>query len=500
MASKGKGKGREVNISLAIQRSATTGKNRDEVYDIDVVPDDVWLFLFDYLTTPDLNSVSKVSKKFYALTQRPLLRELTWAKATGAQRNVEDWGDGGTLESFRGVVRKVNVKLSYKKVNQHSALVLAVDWELYDSIHHRLLSFTNLRSLELTNTIITPALYQVLEGIPSLRELGIFRCTFIWTYIYFPLLSNLGRQAPGPGLFVYNTNNRTFQHQHGIARAPSDPAQRAAHQTWLLDNTTFDFASRLSHITSLSLKCNRYSSDTDDLPYPPSEISRPAILHPLYLLSIPSLTTLTLTWTPTLAQVFDVLSKNQGVNATMLYAANPFNLALFTPLLAPLAHLRHLTLVVDDLSREMMESIVQLLGHRTHPARVHLKVGKHTLTEQNIGTAQFRLGGVYRYEGPLPIASLLMAESAGSMEEVCMNEASVVLVVLETAIRVAAYQYHRLNQMVLTTTCVCDLVDCWKVSFWGKKDEKSANLFSLSNTFRLFRTVYPYIAREYKSC
>ncbi|KAF5338080.1 hypothetical protein D9611_014208 [Ephemerocybe angulata] len=116
MASKGKGKGREVNISLAIQRS--------KEYDIDVVPDDVWLFLFDYLGTPDLNAVSKVSKKFYALTQRPLLRELTWAKATGAQRNVEDWGDGGTLESFRGVVRKVNVKLSYKKVNQHSALVL----------------------------------------------------------------------------------------------------------------------------------------------------------------------------------------------------------------------------------------------------------------------------------------------------------------------------------------------------------------------------------------
>jgi len=119
-----KGKGREVNISLAIQRSVTTSKVIKEAYDVHVVPDDVWLFLFEYLSTPDLSSVSKASKKFYALTQRPILRELTWAKATGALRNVQDWGNGAPLEQFRGVVRKVNVKLSYKKVNQNSALLL----------------------------------------------------------------------------------------------------------------------------------------------------------------------------------------------------------------------------------------------------------------------------------------------------------------------------------------------------------------------------------------
>ncbi|KAF6756055.1 hypothetical protein DFP72DRAFT_1066880 [Ephemerocybe angulata] len=60
--------------------------------------------------------------------------------ATGAQRNVEDWGDGGTL-----VV---------------SAQRASPEWEPHDSIHHRLLSFTNLRSLELTNTIITPLVHQ----------------------------------------------------------------------------------------------------------------------------------------------------------------------------------------------------------------------------------------------------------------------------------------------------------------------------------------------------
>ena len=122
-----KGKGREVNISLAIQRSATTvkaAKDSSNSYDIECVPDDVWLFLFDYLSTRDLSALSKVSKKFYTLTQRPILRELTWAKATGASRNVEDWADGAALEPFRGVVRKVNVKLSYKRVNQNSALLL----------------------------------------------------------------------------------------------------------------------------------------------------------------------------------------------------------------------------------------------------------------------------------------------------------------------------------------------------------------------------------------
>lgn len=120
MSSKSKGKGREVNISLAIHRSP----QENSYYNVDVVPDDVWLFLFEYLSTSDLSALSKVSKKFNALTQRPLLRELTWAKVPGAVRNVEDWGDGGALESFRGVVRKVNIKLSYKKVNQNSALLL----------------------------------------------------------------------------------------------------------------------------------------------------------------------------------------------------------------------------------------------------------------------------------------------------------------------------------------------------------------------------------------
>lgn len=483
-----KGKGREVSISLSIQRTAMASNSGKEptssFYNIDSVPDDVWLFLFEYLTTSDLSSVSKASKKFYALTQRPLLRELTWAKATGTLRNVQDWADGAVLEPFRGVVRKVNVKLSYKKVNQHSALLLVslappllplphltrgsqpVDWELYDSVHHRLLSFSNLRSLDLCGTIITPALYPVLEAIPSLRELSVIRCTFIWTYMYSPLLTNLGRQAPNPGLFVYNSANRSLSHQHGLIRAPSDPVQRAAQQTWLIENTVFDFTTRLSHITSLNLQCNRFtshSSETDDLPYPPSEISRPCILHPLYLLSIPSLTHLTLTWTPTLAQVYDTLKQRfnfsggqngvggggvmgnnnpnvgapGGVNAqaqhqfaTLLFAANTFGVNLFTPLIVTLGQLTHATIIIEDLSRDMMESISALFEQRIRnvtqglaPLRIHLKVGKHTLTEQNMGSSHFRLPGVYKYEGPLPIAGLLANEGAADMEEVVMNEA-----------------------------------------------------------------------------
>ncbi|RXW16834.1 hypothetical protein EST38_g9028 [Candolleomyces aberdarensis] len=441
------------------------------LYNIDSVPDDVWLFLFEYLTTPDLSSVSKASKKFYALTQRPLLRELTWAKATGTLRNVQDWGDGAVLEQFRGVVRKVNVKLSYKKVNQHSALLLPVDWELYDAVHHRLLSFSNLRSLDLCGTIITPALYPVLEEIPSLRELSLIRCTFIWTYMYSPLLTNLGRQTPNQGLFVYNSANRSLSHQHGLIRAPSDPAQRAQQQTWLVENTVFDFTTRLSHITSLSLQCNRFtshSSETDDLPYPPSEISRPCILHPLYLLSIPSLTHLTLTWTPTLAQVYDTLKQrfnfsgggqngnntaNAGapgaVNAqaqhqfaTLLFAANTLGMNLFTPLVVTLGQLTHATVIIEDLSRDMMESISGLFEQRIRnvtqglaPLRIHLRVGKHTLTEQNMGSSHFRLPGVYKYEGPLPIAGLLANEGAADMEEVVMNEAMEMTSLLTTLAR-----------------------------------------------------------------
>lgn len=359
-------------------------------------------------------------------------------------------------------------------------------------MHHRLLSFSNLRSLDLCGTIITPALYPVLEAIPSLRELSIIRCTFIWTYMFSPLLTNLGRQAPNPGLFVYNPANRSLSHQHGLIRAPSDPVQRAQQQTWLLENTVFDFTTRLSHITHLSLQCNRFtshSSETDDLPYPPSEISRPCILHPLYLLSIPSLTHLTLTWTPTLAQVYDTLKQrfnfsggqngvnvggaggnmnmNNGVGvgvgpmnpgpvpgavnvqaqhqfATLLFAANTLGMNLFTPLIVALGALEHATIIIEDLSRDMMESISALFEQRIRnvsaqgvvaPLRIHLRVGKHTLTEQNMGSSNFRLPGVYKYEGPLPIAGLLANEGVGGgvgggaaaveceMEEVVMNEA-----------------------------------------------------------------------------
>jgi len=259
--------------------------------------------------------------------------------------------------------------------------------------------------------------------------------------MYSPLLTNLGRQAPSQGLYVYNSTNRTLSPQHGHIRAPADPTQRAAQQTWLVDNTVFDFSTRLSHITNLNLQCNRmsHSAETDDSPYPASEISHPCILHPLYLLAIPSLTHLTLTWTLGLVQVYDNLKQTYNTNGNPgpgnahtltppLFAANSLNVNLFTPLVITLSHLTHATIIIEDLSRDMMESISGLFEQRVQnaglpPLRIHLKVGKHTLTEQNIATSRLRLPGVYRYEGPLPVAGLLMADSAGDMDEVSMNEA-----------------------------------------------------------------------------
>jgi hypothetical protein len=113
---------------------------------------------------------------------------------------------------------------------------------------------------------------------------------------------------------------------------------------------------------------------------------------------------------------------------------------LFTPLVVALGALEHATIIIEDLSRDMMESISALFEQRIRnvsaqgvvaPLRIHLRVGKHTLTEQNMGSSNFRLPGVYKYEGPLPIAGLLANEGVGGgaaaveceMEEVVMNEA-----------------------------------------------------------------------------
>jgi len=358
-------------------------------------------------------------------------------------------------------------------------------------VHHRLLAFSNLRTLDLCRTIITPALYPVLEAIPSLRELSIVRCTFVWTYMYSPLLTNLGRQAPSPGLYVYNTNNRTLSPQHGHIRAPADPAQRAAQQAWLVDNTVFDFTTRLSHITTLKLQLSRlhqHSSETDDFPFPPSEISNPSILHPLYLLTIPSLTDLTLTWTLSLLQVYEVLrqpiqTNNQNpinMNAAPLpgpmYAANTLNVNLFTPLNVNLGQLARATIHIEDLSRDMMESISALFEQRVQhpnpgvaPLQVNLKVAKHALTEQNIATGRLRLPGVYRFEGPLPVAGLLMADSGGDLEEVAMSEAmetNALLVALEKlpltlkklSIKMYAWDREILYAIRMLFRDICELV------------------------------------------
>ncbi|TFK22170.1 hypothetical protein FA15DRAFT_706630 [Coprinopsis marcescibilis] len=474
-----KGKGKEVKISLAINRSrsssttTTAATDTGMSFDVDYVPEDIWLTIFEQLPPSDLGHLSATCRKFHHLTQRPLLREITWAKTLSTRRNVRDWAPGNSLAQFTGIVRKVKIRLSFKKVN-NGALVSSVDWDLYDAVFSRIRSFSNLRSLELMDTIITPALYPVLAAITSLRELTIIRCVFVWSPLYPAILETLGRPLPAG----YPPHGIT----HGI------PPNITAQEQWFAENHNFDFAQELSHITHLTFKYNRLDfhdehgrAAADDFPHPSSELNKPSILHPLYLLTIPSLTDLTLTWTPNLIQVYDILRRNYNFSsnpapnagipggplaianagggtlvvpaqiqfpqlqifgnnppttlATLMNVTNPFGHNPFVQLRPDFTRLRRVTLLIDDLSRDVMDSVVGLFERRDNslaadvgPLRILLKVGKHTLTEQHIGNIQFRLPGVYRFEGPLPIVGLLNAgsESLGvtnTMEEIRMTEA-----------------------------------------------------------------------------
>ncbi|KAH6887842.1 hypothetical protein BKA70DRAFT_1443503 [Coprinopsis sp. MPI-PUGE-AT-0042] len=370
------------------------------------IPDDIWLTVFDLLGPAELGSLSRTCTKFHQLTQRPLLREITWSRAPSAQRNVADWRQGGSLSQFTGY-----------PINQNGALVATVDWEFYDAAFHRLISFTNLHSLELADTILTPAVYPVLASIPSLRELNITRCTFIWSPLYPAILGS-------EQLFPLSGNGSST-------------------------TTTFDFSTRLNHLTHLTFKYNRMDQFTEqlnrypeDAPYPPSEIGKPCILHPLYLLSIPTLTDVTLSWSANLMQVLDTLKQNYDFSqanqpgnhpppgvvpqqvmfahgippnalANALHSANPFGL----------------NQGYDGFTRQPFRATHQLAcAWSCATLRSVLRVGKHSLTEQHIGSIQFRLPGVYRYEGPLVIAGLLAAGSealntVNAIEELRMTEA-----------------------------------------------------------------------------
>jgi F-box-like len=114
-SSSSKGKGKQVQISLSINRTMS--------FDGASIPDDIWLTVFDLLGPAELGSLSRTCTKFHQLTQRPLLREITWSRANSAERNVADWGAGGSLAQFTGIPRKVNIRLNFKKVNQNGALV-----------------------------------------------------------------------------------------------------------------------------------------------------------------------------------------------------------------------------------------------------------------------------------------------------------------------------------------------------------------------------------------
>ncbi|KAG2003561.1 hypothetical protein CC2G_004154 [Coprinopsis cinerea AmutBmut pab1-1] len=465
-----KGKGKEVKISLSINRSrsssATSATNMP--FDVEVIPDDIWLTIFEQLGPGDLSRLSATCQKFHHLTQRPLLREITWSKASSAERNIRDWGAGGSLAQFTGIVRKVKVRLSFKRINQNNAIVAHTDWEFYDAVFHRLMSFGNLRSLELVDTIVTPALYPVLAAIPSLRELNITRCTFLWSPLYPPILSTLGRPNPPGGIPDQYTMRRNV-----------DEATIAAQRQWFTDNHTFDFPTQLAHITHLTFKYNRSSplnddkirTPVEDLPYMASELNKITILHPLYLLTLPSLTELTLTWSPLLMTVFEALKNSQsltsppgnlqlpgGVQLPMNHpfhhlphqahlpnrGGNPFGINVFVPLRPSFPSLQHVTLLVDDLSRDMMDSLVGLFEQRVNspapglgPLRTKLRVAKHSLTEQHLGSIQFRLPGVYHYEGPLQVAGLLAAgmgalNIANPLEEIRMGDAMEMNMILYT--------------------------------------------------------------------
>ena len=85
---------------------------QDITIDINTIPADVWLCIFEHLTPSSLSSLAQTCSAFHRLTHRCLLRDIRWTNVQAALRNVEDWR--GDWKQWCAIPRTLTIKLPFE--------------------------------------------------------------------------------------------------------------------------------------------------------------------------------------------------------------------------------------------------------------------------------------------------------------------------------------------------------------------------------------------------
>jgi len=268
---------------------------------------------------------------------------------------------------------------------------------LHDRIHAQIPLFTSLRELHLDGSVVTPYTYKIVASMATLRVLQINNCTYLPIHRAFgerapdsedlftvhPPANHLQPVAPPPGAGPHHPNQAhvftPLAHMHAHMQTHSD--LMAARDPPPFDNIT---------ITHLALHKGTI---------PPEHES--SAFHPLHLITAPNLEFLSLTWTSSLA-------------------------ATYAPKKWKMHKLKELDVVMPLLTRDLLDALVGFVGNCVLDPRIRICIERHNLSEQQIGTVQVPLQGVWSFKGPLTIAACSCASAAPGFEptltHLIMNE------------------------------------------------------------------------------
>ena len=233
--------------------------------------------------------------------------------------------------------------------------------QLHDLVHQQLLRFTSLVELSLVGTTFSPYTYVVLGSIPTLRRLHVENCTFI-------LLHSSFRER----LEAHTRANPSFTH----LLAPS--------QDVVVKGLPLFHTMRITH---LSLHRHTVPSELETSPF-----------HPFCLLDIPTLTSLSITWT---------------ANIAARYSHDEW----------PLASITELKVIIPLLSRDLLFMLSAFVNECVLRPKFELKIEKHNLSDSQMATVRVPSKGLWNYEGPLSIVATSMKRSVSPvLTRVKINE------------------------------------------------------------------------------
>lgn len=214
--------------------------------------------------------------------------------------------------------------------------------KLHDLIYTQLLRFTSITEICLVGTVISPYTYSVLGEIPTLRSVHLANCSFINLHVSF------GTRAASQFLFT-----------------PSTHLPQLAQESPLCPLETIS----LVPIKHLSLHRVNVPSEYENYRY-----------HPLCLLTISTLTSLSITW---------------NANIAARYAQNRWALPSLT----------ELSVVMPLMSRDLLDELATFVHRCELSPRFKLRIDKHNLSDTQMATLQVPSIGLWNYEGPLVIVA-----------------------------------------------------------------------------------------------